>query len=239
MAEELGVDRKMPVLRKDRMSTGVAALDLMLDGGYGNPSTVLLIGPAGSEKQVFSAHFVAAALEAGDSVLYVCTDKSPREVEKDAGARGIRFRGKVNYIDCYSGSVSEKPAGGMEGAKEVSGPSALTELSLAITEEIEKMKGKRVGVVFSSLSTLALYNQQGTLFKFFTSVENRLKNAGATILVLVEEGMHDEKFLMTLKHNIDEEFEVKMGAEGGKVLSSPELPLEVPIKVGSLGVEVE
>jgi len=43
---------------------------------------------------------------------------------------------------------------------------------------------------------------------------------------------------MTLKHNIDEEFIIKVSAEE-KFLSGPQFPIDVPIRVGKLGVEVE
>ena len=239
MDGELGINVNNPVLRKDRMSTGVPQLDLMLDGGYKNPSTVLMIGPSGPEKNVLAYHFVAAGIAAGDTVLYINTDHTPDEVEKGAGQWGVNIKGdNLLWLDCYSATVSQGAGSMKPGVKTISGPSALNELSLAIAEELEALAGKRLRVVFGSFSTFALYNPMESLFKFLSLVEGRLKKAGATTMLLVEEGMHEEKFLMTLKHNIDEEFIIKVSAEE-KFLSGPQFPIDVPIRVGKLGVEVE
>jgi sporulation-control protein spo0M len=54
----------------------------------------------------------------------------------------------------------------------------------------------------------------------------------------VDEGMHDDKFLTMLKHSVNEEFTIKI-SEGAKMVASPDLPIEVPIRIGPLGVEVD
>jgi len=239
--DELGVNKNLPVLRLSRASTGVSQFDIMLDGGYKNPATIALIGPSGPEKSVFAFHFISAGIQAGDKVLYVTTDRTPEELEKMAGEWGITIKSDmVKYLDCYSSTISSQahPAP-RPNVVQVSSPSALNELSLALNEALEQLKDcKRLHVVFQSLSTLAINSQQESLFKFLSLVDGRLKNANATTILLVDEGMHDDKFLTMLRHSVDEEFTIKI-SEGSKVVISPELPLEVPIKIGPLGVEVD
>lgn len=238
--DELGVNRNLPVLRLNRASTGISQFDIMLDGGYKNPSTVLIIGPSGPERRVFAFHFVSAGIQAGDRILYITTDRSPDELEKMAGDFSISIKSDlVKYLDCYSLSVSaQAPPVPRPNVVQVSSPSALNELSLAINEALEQMQAKRLRVVFHSFSTLAVHSQPDSLFKFLSIVDGRLKKANATTLLLVDEGMHDEKFLTMLRHAVDEEFRIRI-SEGAKFVSSPELPLEVPMRIGPLGVEVD
>ncbi|MEW5996439.1 MAG: RAD55 family ATPase [Candidatus Micrarchaeota archaeon] len=238
--DELGVNRNLPVLRLNRVSTGISQFDIMLDGGYKNPATVAILGPTGPERRVFAFHFVSAGIQAGDKILYITTDRTPDELEKLAGEFGISIKSDlVKYLDCYSLTVStQAPAVPRPNIVQISSPSALNELSLAINEALEQMQAKRLRVVFHSFSTLGVHSQQDSLFKFLSLVDGRLKNANATTLLLVDEGMHDEKFLTILRHAVDEEFRIRV-SEGAKVVSSPELPLEVPIRVGPLGVEVD
>ena len=238
--DELSVNRNFPVLRLSRVSTGISQFDIMLDGGYKNPSTVALIGPSGMEKIAFAFHFVAAGIQAGDKVLYITTDRTPDELEKLAGEWGMSIKSDlVKYLDCYSSTIStQAPPVPNPNVVHISGPGALNELSLSLSEALEQMQAKRLRVVFHSLSTLSVHSQQDSLFKFLSLVDGRLKKANATTLLLVDEGMHDEKFLTRLRHAVDEEFIIKL-TEGAKVVASPELPLEVPVKVGPLGVEVE
>lgn len=238
--EELGVNKNLPILRLNRASTGVSQFDMMLDGGYKNPATVAFFGPSGQGKSVFAFHFVSAGIQAGDKVLYITTDRTPDELENQANERGIMIKSDlVKYIDCYSLTISaQTPSTARPNVVQISSPSALNELSLAINDAIENMPAKRLLVVFHSLSTLAVNSQPDSLFKFLSIVDGRLKKANATTLLLVDEGMHDEKFVTMLKHAVDEEFSIKM-AGGDRFVTSPELPLEVPIRIGPLGVEVD
>ncbi len=238
--DELGVNRNFPILRLNRASTGISQFDIMLDGGYKNPSTVAIIGPSGMEKLAFAFHFVSAGIQAGEKVLYITTDRTPDELEKLAGEWGMTIKSDlVKYLDCYSSTISaQAPPMPNPNVVHISGPGALNELSLSLNEALEQMQARRLRVVFHSLSTLSVHSQQDSLFKFLSLVDGRLKKADATTLLLVDEGMHDEKFLTMLRHAVDEEFLIKV-SEGAKVVSSPELPLEVPIKVGPLGVEVD
>lgn len=231
-------EKSLPVFRKDRISTGVSALDVMLEGGYKHPSASMLIGPAGSEKPCFAAHFVNAGLAAGDVVIYITTDKTPAELEKAAAGWDLHFKGPgaIFYIDCYTQATDENT--GKTNIYKVGGPGALNEISLYISEILRANEGKRIRVVFHSFSTFALYNEKGSLFKFLDSVEGRVKNANGTLMIIVEEGMHEEKFLMALRHSIEDEYSLKM-KDKLKELVNENLPIPVPLKVGALGIEVE
>lgn len=228
------------LLRPDRLRTGVKSLDLILEGGYLHPSVTMLLGPSGPEKQCIAAHFAKEGMDEGDTVIYITTDRSPEEVEKGASEWDLNFKGpgKIYYIDCYSQSAKKEGATIKENVSLVDGPGALNEISLMMGERLREQEGKRVRLVMHSLSTFALYNEKNSLFKFIQTVNGRFKSANSTILMLVEDGMHDENFLMTLRHSIDEEFQIK-AREGEKVLVGSRVPIPLPFKVGPLGIEVE
>jgi KaiC/GvpD/RAD55 family RecA-like ATPase len=229
-------EKDLPIFRKDRISTGVDALDIMLEGGYRYPGAALLMAPTGSEKQCFAAHFAKAGLSADDAIIYVTTDKTPAEVEKAAAGWDLHFKGpgQIFYIDCYT----QGEASGKANIYKVGGPGALNEISLYISEILRNNEGKRFRLVFHTFSTFALYNEMGSLFKFLDSVKGRVKSAGGTILLLVEEGMHEERFLTTLRHTIDEEYDLRNKDKIKEFISS-RLPIAVPLKVGPLGIEVD
>ncbi len=230
----------LPIFKKDRISTGVRALDIMLEGGYLFPGAIGMVAPAGVGKQCFAAHFVNAGLASGDTVIYVTTDRTPDEVERAAAEWDLHFKGKgeIFYIDCYSQSSGKEKIKEKENVSLVGGPGAINEIALFISDIVRSKKGSRFRVVFHSFSTFALYSDKEPLFKFLKSIERRFKNENGTVLLLVEEGMHEERFSMTLKHDLDEEYRIK---NTGKALSleSESLPISVPIKVGPLGIEVE
>ncbi len=74
----------------ERISTGIARLDAMLDGkGFYRGSSILISGGAGTGKSSLSAHFVRAACERGERVLYLASEQSPDEVLRNMLSIGI------------------------------------------------------------------------------------------------------------------------------------------------------
>jgi circadian clock protein KaiC len=60
----------------EAISSGVAGLDQILDGGYLRNSCTLLTGGAGTGKTTFASHFVLSATSIGDRVLYLDFEES-------------------------------------------------------------------------------------------------------------------------------------------------------------------
>ncbi len=75
-----------------RISSGIAALDIMLEGkGYFRGSTVLISGTAGMGKTSIAAHFADAACKRGERVLYFCFEESPNQLIRNMLSIGIDF----------------------------------------------------------------------------------------------------------------------------------------------------
>ena len=74
----------------DRIPTGVARLDAMLEGvGYYRGSSVLISGTAGTGKSSLAAHFVDAACRRGERALYFAFEESPSQIIRNMRSIGI------------------------------------------------------------------------------------------------------------------------------------------------------
>jgi circadian clock protein KaiC len=74
----------------ERISTGIARLDTMLDGqGYYRGSTVLVSGTAGAGKSSVAAHFLDAACRRGERCLAFAFEESPSQVVRNMRSIGI------------------------------------------------------------------------------------------------------------------------------------------------------
>lgn len=83
----LGLDH---VVSNERISSGIPALDKMLEGkGYYRGSTVLVSGTAGVGKTSIAAHFAEAACKRGERVLYFCFEESPNQLMRNMLSIGI------------------------------------------------------------------------------------------------------------------------------------------------------
>src|SRR5262250_1346983 len=87
----------------DRISTGIARLDTMLDGqGYFRGSTVLVSGTAGAGKSSMAAHFLEAACRRGERCLAFVFEESPAQVVRNMRSIGLDLqpwvdRGLLEY----------------------------------------------------------------------------------------------------------------------------------------------
>lgn len=233
----MGVNEEMPILKANRLSSGIADLDIILEGGYFNPGNIVMIGPSGIEKAAFAYHF-AASVGANENAYVICGNSSPADIINKASTLGINLnRPNIAFIDCYSATLGKADETNPK-IKVVSGPGALNDVSLMLNEAIKDSTGKRMRVVFDTLSTFVLYNPQDSIRKFLSVIEGRLKSVGATAIYLVDDGVHDKQVLSLIEHGMDETYTLE--DRGGKfVMVLPELDMPIPIKIGPAGIAIQ
>ncbi len=74
----------------DRVSTGIAALDGMLDGGgYFRGSSVMVSGSAGTGKTSLAALFAAASCKRRERTLYFAMEESASQVQRNMASIGL------------------------------------------------------------------------------------------------------------------------------------------------------
>ena len=77
---------------KERVSTGISALDQMTDGqGFFRGSSVLVSGEAGTGKTSLAAKFAEAACARGEKCLYFAFEESPGQIMRNMRSIGIRL----------------------------------------------------------------------------------------------------------------------------------------------------
>jgi circadian clock protein KaiC len=87
----------------ERISTGVARLDTMLEGrGYFRGTTILVSGTAGAGKSSLTAHFLDAACRRGERCLAFLFEESPQQVVRNMRSIGLDLqpwidRGLLEY----------------------------------------------------------------------------------------------------------------------------------------------
>jgi circadian clock protein KaiC len=166
----------MPVLTfpQPRISTGVAGLDDMLDGGLPIGDAVLLAGPSGSGKTVFATQFIAEGVNHGEPGVLAVFEEHPDAYLARAAALGFNLASmvkqnklKIMYLRPLDLSVDE----------------ALTELRTSVDE----IGAKRV--VIDSLSGFELALAPTFREDFRESLYRlvgALTHSGVTVLMTVE-----------------------------------------------------
>lgn len=75
-------------MNTERVSTGIAGLDRLLQGGFSRGRSYLFAGEAGTGKTLACLQFVVGRLKAGDKAVYVTVDERPTEILESALALG-------------------------------------------------------------------------------------------------------------------------------------------------------
>jgi circadian clock protein KaiC len=75
---------------EERISSGITALDDMLDGnGYFRGSSILISGSAGTGKTSLSSHFLNAACARGERCVFLSYEESPAQIIRNMRSIGI------------------------------------------------------------------------------------------------------------------------------------------------------
>ena len=104
--------------------------------------------------------------------------------------------GNVSFIDAVTknsvGSVQNIPG----VVRFVNHPSDLTEMGIAVTEVLKELSGKKVCILYDSISTMLIYLSSSNISRFIHFVTNRLRLTDVSgIFLAVEKGL--DPMLMT------------------------------------------
>ena len=194
---------------EERVKTGVPGMDKILDGGFPESSSILLIGPPGVGKSTFCEQFIFEGFKTKQPGLFVTLDESPKDILKTMNGFGWgmgALKNKLEFIDGYSWRV-----GGASGDHVISNLGNVNELNIAITEIIAKLKGSSIKrKVFDSVSTLLIYADPSLVVKMIPVIVAKSRQAGYVQLLILEEGVHDPKTVTTLNAVTDGLIEFKM-----------------------------
>ncbi|WP_122090196.1 DUF7504 family protein [Halalkalicoccus subterraneus] len=172
-----------------------------------DPGTnLLVVGPAMTGKQRLGLEALAAGSVAGDGAVVVST--------RDTGSRLLETYTDltdaddplVGIIDCVTTQQGVTPTED-DRIRYTSSHVDMTEIGIAFSELLESFYGdhgrKRNRVLLSSLSTLLMYADLETVFRFLHVFTGRVRNANALGLYCLDSTAHDVQTINTLTQLFD------------------------------------
>lgn len=193
---------------------GIKELD-SITGSIKKGSNIMLIGPPMSGKETILNNIMYnGAVKNGNAVIKVTTRNPASQILEWFNENNMSLPdSKIGIIDCITKTIG-KEAVETENIKIANSPVDLTGIGVKISQFFEdffiKKKITEIQLHVDSLSTLMMYSNIQTVFRFLHVFTGRIKAAGAMGLFLVEDGMHDEKDIITLKQLFDGLIEVKI-----------------------------
>jgi hypothetical protein len=143
--------------------------------------------------------------DTGDTAVVISTNRGAGEVVRAFEDRGAFDPGRVGVIDCT----------GQEGPEEIDGvpvrrlgsPGDLTGMSLEFAKLIDRFDdagaGDRVRVGLASISTLLMYTDVRTAFRFLHVFTSRIRSGELFGVFAMDPGMHDQQTVNTVRAVFD------------------------------------
>jgi KaiC/GvpD/RAD55 family RecA-like ATPase len=197
----------------DHYTIGIEEIDDTI-GELKKGSNILLIGPPMSGKEFISNHIIHDNASKNENALMVVTTCEPaiQMIEKFKELEPNLLLSRVGFVDCVSIKCGVTAVEN-KNVKLVNGPEDLTAIGVKISQLFEdfylKKKIKKIHLHINSLSTLLMYSNIQTIFRFLHVFTSRIKMANALGIYVLNSEMHDEQVISTIKQLCDGMIEVK------------------------------
>ena len=208
----------------------------MMLGGIPKGSLTLLLGPPGAGKSILSKLFIHSGISQGSTAFLVSTSESDQTIAEtmELFKWGAGTNEKLHILDCYSWRL------GGSGAKYAAALTLLTDVSVMLTKIMEDFKASKEGesrLVIDSFSDFIKYAGVDKALKFLDSTRLKLRERGTTGLVLLEDGVHDERTVAAVEYSTDGTIRMRVSEQGrymmlSRLLATPISPHWIPFTIG-------
>jgi len=179
------------------------------------PSTLLVSGPAMSGKYELLLDVFIEGSTNGDGGLFVSTNEGAGSVFGDLDDRGVSSLSAFRVVDCVSEQQSSQEQFPPDRVEYVNSPGDLTGLGIGVTEQLRRFfedDTQQVRTAFHSLSTLLMYSDIETVFRFLHVLTGRIDDMDGLGLFTIDPTTHDEGTVNTLKQLFDGAIELRTDA---------------------------
>ena len=191
-------------------------LGAVCPGAEVEPGTNLLVaGPPMTGKRTLALRILAHGSRRGDGSIVVTTKDGGKHVREDLGEMvGRDESGPLGIVDCVSKQQGITSAQ-TNDITYASSPKDMTGVGIQLSEFLEafyKERGvQRNRILLHSLSTLLMYSNLQTVFRFLHVFTGRVQSADALGVFVIDSTAHDQQTMSTLKQLFDGQIEIREG----------------------------
>ncbi len=192
--------------------------DVLPDATLEPGTNVLITGPPMTGKRDIALEILASGATRGDGTIIVTTkDSATKILSSFSDTVGESSDHDVGVVDCVTkqrgiGTVDDDPR-----IKYASSPVDMTGIGIKLSEflqEFYEVRGHTENrILLDSVSTLLMYSNLQTVFRFLHVFTGRIQSAGALGVYVIDSTAHDEQSMNTLKQLFDAVIEVSAGED--------------------------
>ena len=177
-------------------------------------SNILLISPPMSGKDAILHQIMHHGAEKNENaIITVTTHESAAHILEWFEENGLILPlSRIGIVDCIT-NLRGGAAVENENIKNASSPVDLTGIGIRISQFFDdfflKKNIKKIQLHIDSVSTILMYSNIQTVFRFLHVFTGRIRASGGLGIYALEKGMHEEQTVATLKHLFDGTIEVE------------------------------
>ncbi|WP_408959217.1 RAD55 family ATPase [Natrinema sp. 74] len=189
--------------------------DVEIDPGM----NVLIAGPPLTGKRRIAFDILASGANRGDGSIVVTTkDSADKVLESFDDHVDDGVEPDVGVVDCVTkqrgiGTIDDDPR-----IKYASSPVDMTGIGIKLSEFLQEFyEGRGLTenrVLLHSVSTLLMYSDLQTVFRFLHVFTGRIQSADAMGVYVIDSTAHDDQTMNTLKQLFDGVLELEESADG-------------------------
>ncbi|MFC7236011.1 RAD55 family ATPase [Halosegnis marinus] len=178
-----------------------------LDGSEVAPGTNLLLsGPPLSGKTAVGYELLEAGARRGEGALVVSNKHSAERVRAEHPDL-FEYDVPVGIVDCVTKHQGQGTIADTDLVQYASSPEDMTGIGIKFSELLEQFYSRqgvtRNRALFVSVSTLLMYSDLQTVFRFLHVFTSRIENADALGLFVIQSEAHDAQTMNTLSQLFD------------------------------------
>ena len=198
-------------------SLGIKEIDDLI-GKIRGGSNIMMIGAPMSGKDDIINIIIYNGVKDNDAAIVVSTREPGERVFDWFQEYNLDISdANIGIVDCVTKTLG-MGAADTENIKRASSPVDLTGIGVKISQFFEEFLMKKnipdTRLCINSLSTILMYSNIQTVFRFLHVFTGRVKAANALGIYVVEDEMHDPQVIATLKQLFDGMIEIKANGDG-------------------------
>ncbi|WP_418283066.1 RAD55 family ATPase [Halorubrum sp. DTA98] len=178
-----------------------------LDAEVEPGTNLLLAGPPLTGKRKLALDLLAAGTDAGDGAIAVTTKDGADRILKDYAKRTPYDGRPVAVVDCVTRQQGVGDVRDDDRVKYASSPVDMTGIGIKLSEFLQAFYRdrdiERNRIMVHSLSTLLMYSDLQTVFRFLHVFTGRVQSVGGLGLFCIDSTAHDDQTMNTLKQLFD------------------------------------
>jgi KaiC/GvpD/RAD55 family RecA-like ATPase len=181
-------------------------------------TNVLITGPPMTGKRRVALDVLAEGADAGEGSIVVSTKDGAEKILSEFGDRVSGDDVHVGVVDCVSKQQGVSNLTDDRRVKYASSPVDMTKIGVNLSEFIEEFHETRGiennRILLHSVSTILMYSDLQTVFRFLHVFTGRVQSAEALGMYVIDSTAHDDQTMNTLKQLFDAVVEVDADDDG-------------------------